>query len=76
MDINETLEGLRVELQQSRDALAALQRLSVGKPSLNKIVEETEEEFRLTKNAVLALYELARVKGKRRGRRPKWIAEI
>ena len=69
------LDELRDEREQIASAIGALENLP-GSRETKKVLAYLEKNRLLVEDAVLALANLARSRGKTRGRRPTWIAEI
>lgn len=75
MEINEILNELKTELDQNSTAIAALSGLPLSRET-KKVLDYLESNRALVEDAVVALANLERSRGKRRGRRPAWIEEV
>ena len=75
MEINEILNELKAELDQNSMAIAALSGLPLSRET-KKVLDYLESNRALVEDAVVALANLERSRGKRRGRRPAWIEEV
>ncbi len=75
MEIDTILSELKTDLDQTNTAITALRGLPSGRES-KKVLEELESNRTVTEDAVVALANLERSRGKRRGRRPGWIEAI
>ena len=75
MDINEILNELKIELDQNSTAIAALGGLQTSRET-KKVLDYLQSNRALVEDAVVALANLERSRGKRRGRRPAWIEEV
>jgi len=75
MEINEILNELKTELDQNSTAIAALSGLPTSRET-KKVLDYLQSNRALVEDAVVALANLERSRGKRRGRRPAWIEEV
>ena len=75
MDITDLRGKLRKERAQIISAADALKSLDRGKET-RKVVDGLVRERELVEDAVVALDNLARCRGRRRGRRAAWIVEV
>ena len=75
MDISAVLNELKGELDQIKTAISALDGLPASRET-KKVLDYLSTNRTLVQDAVVALANLERSRGKRRGRRPAWIEEV
>ncbi len=75
LDIGSILDQLRREHEQVANAASALKNLTSSRAE-EKVLDTLVQKQNLIEDAVVALENLARAQGKRRGRRPAWINEV
>ncbi len=75
MEYRDVLNQLRAEHEQVRNAVVALEQLSDRRETA-KILGSFAKERELIEDVILSVEKLLASRGKRRGKRPTWIADI